>query len=147
MSPVPASHGSEAPGHDGQGPAGSLRGYLTGFALAALLTIAAFWLVMGHVFESRTVTIFGVLALAVVQIAVHIRYFLHLDTHAEEGWNMLAFIFSAVLVIIVLGASIWVMYHEDQNMMPRAAALRAVTAAPAATSGMPAMPGMSMPRQ
>jgi cytochrome o ubiquinol oxidase operon protein cyoD len=30
----------------------------------------------------------------------------------------MAFIFTAVLVVIVLGASIWVMYTENANMMP-----------------------------
>ena len=97
---------------------GSLRGYLTGFALAAILTIIPFWLVMWHVFESHWLTITIVLALAVVQILVHVIYFLHLDTHSEGGWNMLAFIFTIVLVVIVLGASIWVMYNENALMMP-----------------------------
>lgn len=118
------SHSSDhAMSHDEHGEAmhahhGSLRGYLTGFVLAAILTVIPFWLVMGHVIESRELTIFLVLAFAVVQIFVHIVYFLHLDTRSEGGWNMLAFIFSAVLVIIVLGASIWVMYTENQLMMP-----------------------------
>ena len=97
---------------------GSLRGYLTGFVLAAILTIIPFWLVMGHVFDNRWLTITLVLILAVVQIFVHIVYFLHLDTHSEGGWNMMAFIFTIVLVVIVLGASIWVMYNENANMMP-----------------------------
>ncbi|HET7930949.1 MAG TPA: cytochrome o ubiquinol oxidase subunit IV [Rhodanobacteraceae bacterium] len=97
---------------------GSLRGYLTGFVLAAILTVIPFWLVMGHVVPSVGWTIFIVLALAVVQIVVHIVYFLHLDTRSEGGWNMMAFIFSAVLVIIVLGASIWVMWTENNLMMP-----------------------------
>ena len=97
---------------------GSLRGYLTGFVLAAILTIIPFWLVMGHVFDNRWLTITLVLLLAVVQILVHIIYFLHLDTHSEGGWNMMAFIFTIVLVVIVLGASIWVMYNENANMMP-----------------------------
>ncbi|TAM98001.1 MAG: cytochrome o ubiquinol oxidase subunit IV [Rhodanobacteraceae bacterium] len=97
---------------------GSLRGYLTGFVLAAVLTIIPFWLVMGHVIANRPLAIFIILALAVVQIFVHIIYFLHLDTRSEGGWNMMAFIFTAVLVIIVLGASVWVMYNENMNMMP-----------------------------
>jgi cytochrome o ubiquinol oxidase subunit IV len=97
---------------------GSLRGYLTGFVLAAILTIIPFWLVMGHVFDNRWLTITLVLLLAVVQIFVHIVYFLHLDTHSEGGWNMMAFVFTIVLVVIVLGASIWVMYNENANMMP-----------------------------
>lgn len=97
---------------------GTLRGYLTGFALAAILTIIPFWLVMGKVFENHWLTITIVLLLAVVQIVVHIVYFLHLDTKSEGGWNMMAFVFTAVLVVIVLGASIWVMYNENANMMP-----------------------------
>lgn len=106
---------------------GSLRGYLTGFVLAAILTVIPFWLVMGDVIASREATIFVVLALAVVQIFVHIVYFLHLDFRSQEGWNMLAFIFSAVLVIIVLGASIWVMYTENALMMPMPQQMHEVT--------------------
>ena len=53
-----------------------------------------------------------------VQILVHVVYFLHLDTRSEGGWNMLSFVFTIVLVVIVLGASIWVMYNENANMMP-----------------------------
>jgi len=114
-------HGADA--HDGHGEAdhaheGTLRGYLTGFVLAAILTIIPFWLVMGHAIESRQVVILVVLGLAVVQIVVHMIYFLHMNTHSESGWNMLALIFTLVLVVIVLGASIWVMYNENANMMP-----------------------------
>ena len=108
-------HGDHDPMHEHQG---SLRGYLTGFVLAAILTVIPFWLVMGHVIANKPLLILAILALAVVQIFVHIVFFLHLDTRSESGWNMMAFIFTAVLVIIVLGASIWVMYAENANMMP-----------------------------
>ena len=97
---------------------GSLRSYLTGFVLAAILTIIPFWLVMNRSIESKTATIAIVLILAAVQIVVHIVYFLHLDTRSEGGWNLLTFIFSTVLVVIVLGASIWVLYRENMRMMP-----------------------------
>ena len=97
---------------------GSLRGYLTGFVLAAILTIIPFRLVLGHVIASPQATIVIVLGLAALQIVVHMIFFLHLDTRSENGWNMLAFIFTVVLVVIVLGASVWVMYNENANMMP-----------------------------
>ncbi|HEX7731522.1 MAG TPA: cytochrome o ubiquinol oxidase subunit IV [Rhodanobacter sp.] len=112
------SHDHSAHGHDEHASHGSLRSYLTGFALAAILTVIPFWLVMGHVFQSHWLTITLVLLLAVVQILVHVVYFLHLDTRSEGGWNMLSFVFTIVLVVIVLGASIWVMYNENANMMP-----------------------------
>ncbi len=119
--PSESAHGAaaHADDHDSAHPShGSLRGYLTGFTLAAILTIIPFWLVMDHVIASTQATIIIVLGLAVVQIVVHMIYFLHLDTRSENGWNMLAFIFTIVLVVIVLGASIWVMYNENANMMP-----------------------------
>jgi len=112
------THDHAAHGHDEHANHGSLRSYLTGFVLASILTIIPFWLVMGHVFQSHWVTITVVLLLAIVQILVHVIYFLHLDTRSEGGWNMLSFVFTIVLVVIVLGASIWVMYNENTNMMP-----------------------------
>ncbi|HUY84039.1 MAG TPA: cytochrome o ubiquinol oxidase subunit IV [Steroidobacteraceae bacterium] len=106
--------------HDGGQPGthATLKGYLTGFVLAAILTIIPFWLVMGHVLRDRDLTILLVLTLGAAQIVVHMIYFLHMDTTSEHGWNMLALIFTLVLVVIVLGASIWVMYNENANMMP-----------------------------
>lgn len=115
------SHDHAAHGHDEHANHGSLRSYLTGFVLASILTIIPFWLVMGHVFQSHWLTITVVLLLAVVQILVHVIYFLHLDTRSEGGWNMLSFVFTIVLVVIVLGASIWVMYNENSLMMPMSA--------------------------
>ncbi|BFI97001.1 MAG: cytochrome o ubiquinol oxidase subunit IV [Rhodanobacter sp.] len=112
------SHDHAAHGHGEQPSHGSLRSYLTGFVLASILTVIPFWLVMGHVFQSHWLTITLVLLLAVVQILVHVIYFLHLDTRSEGGWNMLSFVFTIVLVVIVLGASIWVMYNENSLMMP-----------------------------
>jgi len=111
-----SSHSQTA--HEEHAHEGSVKSYLTGFVLAAILTIIPFWLVMGHPIDSRGWTIFLILALAVVQIFVHIVYFLHLDLRSEGGWNMMAFVFTAVLVIIVLGASIWVMWTENNLMMP-----------------------------
>jgi cytochrome o ubiquinol oxidase subunit IV len=121
MSHPTQSHNAHGADHhdDGMGEDhGTLRGYLTGFVLAVILTIIPFWLVMGHVIADHRITTIIVLGLAAVQIIVHMIYFLHLNTHSERGWNMLAMIFTAVLVVIVLGASIWVMYNENANMMP-----------------------------
>ena len=59
-----------------------------------------------------------VLAFAAVQIVVHMVFFLHMNPRSEGGWNMLALIFTAVLVVIVLSGSLWVMHHLNTNMMP-----------------------------
>ena len=112
-----SNHGHDGYGDDEAGH-GTLKSYLTGFVLAAILTVIPFWLVMDKVFDSSRTTALVLLAFAAVQIVVHIVYFLHLDTKSESGWNMLAFIFALVLVVITLSGSLWIMYHLDSNMMP-----------------------------
>jgi cytochrome o ubiquinol oxidase operon protein cyoD len=105
-------------GHDEGAPHITLKGYVIGFALSVILTAIPFWLVMGNVIASSTVTVFVIFAFAVVQIFVHMIYFLHLDAKSEGGWNMLALIFTLVLLVIVLAGSLWAMHHMNANMMP-----------------------------
>jgi len=113
-----ASHHDTEHDHESGAPHSTLRGYLTGFVLSVVLTAIPFWLVMGKVFPSSTLTAAILLAFAAVQIVVHMIYFLHMDAKSEGGWNLLALIFTLVLVVITLAGSIWVMYHLNVNMMP-----------------------------
>ena len=107
-------HHDEDAGHDH----GSLRSYVTGFVLSVILTAIPFWLVMGKVFNNSSTTALVIMAFAVVQIVVHMVYFLHMNARSEGGWTMLALIFTVLLVVITLAGSIWVMYHLNHNMMP-----------------------------
>lgn len=111
-------HGHDDHHHDDDAPHGSFKSYMIGFVLSVVLTAIPFWLVMGHVLPSKITTTAIILAFAVVQMIVHIIYFLHLNTSSEGGWNMLAAIFTIVLVVITISGSIWVMYHMTVNMMP-----------------------------
>jgi cytochrome o ubiquinol oxidase operon protein cyoD len=105
--------------HGGGGAAhGSRRGYLTGFALSVLLTAIPFGLVMGGVFADPRVSAGICMALALVQILVHMVYFLHMNSRSEGGWTLMALIFTVIVVVIALTGSLWVMYHMNANMMP-----------------------------
>ncbi|MGN6151702.1 MAG: cytochrome o ubiquinol oxidase subunit IV [Lysobacteraceae bacterium] len=106
--------------HDDGIPHVSVREYLTGFALSVVLTAIPFALVMGKGIQNPTALAVVLLAFAAVQIVVHMVYFLHMNAHSEGGWNLLALVFTAVLVVIVLSGSLWVMHHLDTNMMPGA---------------------------
>jgi cytochrome o ubiquinol oxidase operon protein cyoD len=41
-----------------------------------------------------------------------------MNVKVEQGWSMLALIFTVVLLVIMLSGSIWVMYHLNTNLMP-----------------------------
>jgi len=73
---------------------------------------------MGKTFGSSGATAAVILALAAVQIVVHMIYFLHMSPKSEGGWNLLALLFTVMLVVIALSGSLWVMYHLNHNMMP-----------------------------
>ena len=96
---------------------GSRRGYLIGFGLSAVLTAAPFWLVMSGALGTPLATAIAIVLLALAQILVHTVCFLHLNTRAEGGWTMLAAVFTAVIIVIVIGASLWIMYHLNSNLM------------------------------
>ena len=120
-----AAHGAHDHAHDGHGHHGhddgnhgSMRDYTIGFLLSVILTAIPFWLVMGKVFNDSSTTALVILGFAAVQIVVHMIYFLHMNTRSEGGWNMLALIFTIVLVVITLSGSLWVMFHMNANMMP-----------------------------
>ena len=124
------AHGAHDPGHsephhadhghhdEDDGYHFSVKGYVTGFLLAVVLTAIPFWLVMAKVLPTPGLTAAVILGFAAVQIVVHMVYFLHMNTKVESGWSMLALIFTAALVVIMLAGSIWVMYHLNTNMMP-----------------------------
>ena len=105
--------------HHGDGHAHStFSGYMLGFVLSVVLTAIPFWLVMSGTLPSKQITALVIMAFAVVQIVVHMIYFLHMSPKSENGWTMMALIFTVVMVVIALSGSLWVMSHLNSNMMP-----------------------------
>ena len=114
-----ASHEHHGHGHAGaQIPHASLRDYLIGFGLSVVLTAIPFWLVMSGALPSKAATGFVIMGFAVAQIVVHMIYFLHMNAKSDEGWTMVALVFTLILVVITLAGSLWVMHHLNVNMMP-----------------------------
>ena len=99
-------------------PHGSIRDYVTGFVLSVILTAIPFFLVMSGLAGSGRLTAFLVLGCAVIQIIVHMIYFLHMNLKNEAGWTMISLVFTIVVLVIAVIGTIWVMYHMDANMMP-----------------------------
>ena len=55
--------------------------------------------------------------LAVVQVVVHLRFFLHLDLKSTPRENVLALAFAVVLICIMIGGSLWIMLDLHERMM------------------------------
>ncbi|MGH6737207.1 MAG: cytochrome o ubiquinol oxidase subunit IV [Methyloceanibacter sp.] len=94
----------------------SIRPYLIGLGLALLLTAIPFTLVaMGALPRFTTLVIIAVAAL--LQILVHLRFFLHIGFVSTPRENLIALAFAAVLICIMLGGSFWIMFDLYYRMM------------------------------
>lgn len=92
--------------------------YVKGFILAVILTAIPFYLVMNNIITDRTTAVAVLGLFAVIQVIVHMVYFLHMNGKIQGGWTMLSTIFSVVFVAITLAGTLWVMFHMNTNMMP-----------------------------
>ena len=97
---------------------GSYRSYTIGFALALALSAVPFILVMTAALPAAALLV-AIGVFAVAQIGVHLVFFLHLDRSSEQRWNIVVFAYTVVILAILVGASVWIMFHLNYNMMPR----------------------------
>lgn len=96
----------------------NLKGYVIGFIISIALTVVPFALVMfGQSGLTRAVILVGIALAAVVQIVVHLHYFLHLDTSSEQSWNTQAILFTILIIAIMIGGSLWIMFDLHTRMM------------------------------
>ena len=104
-------------GHDDAGH-GSVKSYVIGFVLSVILTLIPFGLVMYPTLP-KSITLMIVLAFAVIQVLVHLVYFLHLDRSAAQRNNVIAFVFAALVIVLLVGLSLWIMFSIHTFMMAK----------------------------
>jgi cytochrome o ubiquinol oxidase operon protein cyoD len=111
-------HSHSADGAHSESGHGSFGSYTVGFVLSVILTVAAFAIVMTGTLTGQN-ALFAIAGLAVVQILVHLVFFLHMNTSSSQRWNVTAFAFTVLTAVIVVGGTLWVMHNVSMNMMSR----------------------------
>ena len=92
--------------------------YVKGFILAVILTAIPFYLVMNNIITDRSTAVAVLGLFAVIQVLVHMVYFLHMNGKIQGGWTMLSTIFTVIFLAIAISGTLWVMFHMNTNMMP-----------------------------
>ena len=114
-------HGHQPDLAPGDEEAGSVRnqlvGYLVGLGLALLLTATSFFVVSTDLVWQPSIPI-AIIVLAIAQMGVHIVFFLHITTGPDNTNNVMALAFGVLIVLLVVGGSLWIMANLNQNMMP-----------------------------
>jgi len=91
--------------------------YLVGLGLAVLLTVVAFLIAGTHLVWAPSIPL-ALCVLAMAQMGVHIVFFLHVTTGPDNVNNVMALAFGVLIVLLLIGGSLWIMEHLNHNMMP-----------------------------
>ncbi|MCW6506501.1 cytochrome o ubiquinol oxidase subunit IV [Lichenifustis flavocetrariae] len=94
-----------------------VRNYLIGLGLAALLTAGSFVISETGLIYGPVVPI-ALIVFAIAQMGVHLVFFLHLTTAPDNLNNAMALAFGVLIVLLLIGGSLWIMSHLNHNMAP-----------------------------
>ena len=95
---------------------GTLASYGIGFIFSVTLTAIAFWITMNGT-PSHAIILTTIFGAAIAQILVHLHYFLHLNNASAARWNVLALVFTILIMVLFVGGSLWIMYSLNYRMM------------------------------
>ena len=112
-------HADTAPGDEfGQEDFGAgLRGYAIGLGLATLLTVASFVVLRTQLVWAPAIPL-ALIVFAIAQMGVHLVFFLHITTGPDNTNNVMALAFGVLIVVLVVGGSVWIMANMNRNMAP-----------------------------
>lgn len=89
--------------------------YVVGFVLAVGLTILAYLMVVNRWLMGDAL-IFSLIGLALVQLVVQLVFFLHIGRESKPRWNLSIFFFTILVLLVIVGGSLWIMYNLNYNM-------------------------------
>ena|ERR1700733_10703277 len=93
--------------------------YLIGFVACITITLTAYDIAMSH--NPSTFAILSLAGMAVLQFAVQLVCFLHLDFKKESRERLIILCCASVIVLILISGSLWIMFTLSGRMTPSTA--------------------------
>lgn len=87
----------------------SFKPPIIAFVSSAILTVAAY---------SMRYSAGWVMSLATLQGLIQIVCYYGLGFEEKPHWNLVMFLFMALVLFVVIGGSLWIMYNLNYDVMP-----------------------------
>lgn len=100
-----------------KGEHGTTQSYIIGFLLSLVFTAIPYYLVVNKSFSS-TALLTTIMGFAVLQMSVQIYFFLHLGRGPKPLYNVVFFVSTIGIILVVVGGSIFIMNNLHYNMTP-----------------------------
>ncbi|SFU44686.1 cytochrome o ubiquinol oxidase subunit IV [Alicyclobacillus macrosporangiidus] len=82
--------------------------HVAGYALSIVLTLAAFWAVLGHALPTKPL-LAGILLLAVLQILVQLVFFMHVGQDSKPRYHLWLFSVAMFFFVVFVVSSMWIL--------------------------------------
>lgn len=105
-----------SPGVEHQESSADFWSYTAGLGLAVVLTIASFVVAKTDLLWPPGIPV-GLVVLAFAQIGVHLVFFLHMGSGADNTNNIIALTFGLFISFVVITGSVWIMFNLNANMV------------------------------
>lgn len=90
--------------------------YCLGAVISSIITAVIYIVVMKGLIAGATLLVAVIMAAAVLQLIVQLYFFLHISEGEKPRWRLHTFWFTAVMIIVIVVGSIWIMKNLDYNM-------------------------------
>lgn len=95
----------------------SFKPLFIGFTLSFILLVALFRLDVYHHLPEKILN-FTTVSFAILLVALQLIFFFHLGLETKPAWNTISFLFVVLVIIIIVGGSLWIMHNLNYNVMP-----------------------------
>lgn len=89
---------------------------MLGFTLSIILTLAAYHIVSREHLSDGAL-FYTLIGLALSQVIFQLIFFLHIGLESKPHWGIITLLFMVLVVVIVVGGTIWIMHNLDYNVM------------------------------
>lgn len=103
--------------HNPKGEHGTMNSYIIGFLLSLLFTAIPYYLVVNKSITGNTL-VSTILGIAVLQMAIQVYFFLHLGRGPKPLYNMIFFVGTIGLILVVVLGSVFIMNNLQYSMTP-----------------------------
>jgi cytochrome o ubiquinol oxidase subunit IV len=94
---------------------GTRNSYIVGFLLSIGLTLLSFCSVFFGLLPSKDLyVVVGVLA--IIQFLVQTVFFLHLNPRSNSSWNLVSFLFTVLMTVVLIIGTMWIMFNLYEKM-------------------------------
>jgi cytochrome o ubiquinol oxidase subunit IV len=105
----------------------SYKPQFIGFVISVMLIFSTYRIIMYHEL-SHTLLTWTIFGSAIGQALVQLFFFLHLGLESKPHWGMTTFLFTVLVIIVVIGGSLWIMSNLNYDLMPKMEHLSVPTA-------------------